>query len=249
MSKGRVAIVTLGCKVNQFESEAIGEALEEMGWKLVPFGSGVDLTIINTCVVTTRAQADSRRWIRRARRVNPRGLLLVAGCYPQIDPQGVTSLGPDGVAGNQEKGSIPDIVENMLQVRKPVIRVGDIMEAETPPALQAIHFRRHTRAFLKIQDGCNAHCSYCIVPLTRGRSRSIPSSQVLASLQRLSAAGYREVVLTGIHLGAYGLDLNPTTTLLDLLCQIDEGENPPRIRLSSLEQKEVPPGVIGFISS
>lgn len=249
LSKGRVAIVTLGCKVNQFESEAIGEVLEKMGWEPVPFGPGVDLTIINTCVVTARGEADSRRWISKTRRVNPRGLLLVTGCYPQIDLQAVLSLGPDGVAGNQEKESVPDIVEEMLQGRKPVIKVGAIMEAETPPALQAIHFRRHTRAFLKIQDGCNARCSYCIVPSARGRSRSIPPSQVLASLQRLSAAGYREVVLAGIHLGAYGVDLNPATTLLDLLDQMEEKETPGRIRLSSLEPQEVTPELVGHISS
>ncbi len=249
MSRGMAAIVTLGCKVNQFESEAIGETLEEMGWKVVPFAPGLDLTIVNTCVVTTRAEADSRRWIRRARRVNPRGLLLVIGCYPQIDLQSVITLGPDGVAGNQEKESIPDIIEEINQGKRPVIRVGDIMEAETPPALQATHFRRHTRAFLKIQDGCNARCSYCIVPLARGRSRSIPPSQILASLQSLSAAGYREVVLAGIHLGTYGLDLNHKTTLLDLLRHIEEEKSPARIRLSSLEPQEVIPELVHFISS
>ena len=110
----------------------------------------------------------------------PNGLLLVTGCYPQIDPQGVFSLGPDGVIGNQEKESIPEIVETMRQGENSVIRVGDIMEAETPHALQTTRFRYHTRAFLKIQDGCDARCSYCIVPLARGRSRSAPPAQVLA---------------------------------------------------------------------
>lgn len=253
MGKGRLAIVTLGCKVNQFESEAMTEALEREGWELVPFGPEVDCTIINTCVVTGRAEADSRRWIHRARRTNPKGLLLVTGCFPQIDPSEVISLGVDGVAGNQEKAHIAEIVEKIQRgegsVTRPVIKIGDIMGAEAPPALQATQFHRHTRAFLKIQDGCNARCSYCIVPLARGRSRSIPPASVLASLKGLQEAGYQEVVLTGIHLGAYGLDLDSRTTLLELLNQIEAEGTPGRIRLSSLEPQEVTPELVAFISS
>jgi threonylcarbamoyladenosine tRNA methylthiotransferase MtaB len=249
MGKGKLAIVTLGCKVNQFESEAMAEALEREGWELVPFGPSADCTIINTCVVTGRAEADSRRWIHRARRANPHGLLLAVGCFPQIDPSGVISLGADGVAGNQEKESIPAIIEGMRHGEKPVSKVGDIMEAEAPPALQATRFRRHTRAFLKIQDGCDARCSYCIVPLARGRSRSIPPVHVLASLKGFQEGGYQEVVLAGIHLGAYGLDLAPKTTFLELLHQIETVETPGRIRLSSLEPQEVTPELVTFISS
>ncbi len=253
MGKGTFAIVTLGCKVNQFESEAIAEVMEEGGWELVPFGPRVDCTIVNTCVVTARAQADSRRWIRRARRENPDGLLLAVGCFPQVDPDGVISLGVDGVAGNQEKASIPEIVEEMRRqarpVISPVIKVGDVMKAGQPPALQTKRFRRHTRAFLKIQDGCDARCSYCIVPLARGRSRSIPPASVLASLKGLQEAGYQEVVLTGIHLGAYGMDLEPRTHFLELLDQIEAGQTPVRIRLSSLEPQEVTPELVALISS
>jgi threonylcarbamoyladenosine tRNA methylthiotransferase MtaB len=249
MGKGTLAVVTLGCKVNQFESEAMAEAMEAEGWELVPFGPGADCVIVNTCVVTARAQADSRRWIHRARRENPQGLLLAVGCFPQIDPEEVISLGVDGVAGNQEKESIPAIIEEMRRKERPVITVGDIMGAEQPPALQATRFRRHTRAFLKIQDGCNARCSYCIVPLARGRSRSVPPSAVLASLKGLKTAGYQEAVLTGIHLGAYGLDLAPQTTFLELLDQIETAGTPPRIRLSSLEPQEVTPQLVAFISS
>jgi threonylcarbamoyladenosine tRNA methylthiotransferase MtaB len=252
-TKGRLAIVTLGCKVNQFESEAMAEALEGEGWEVVSSGPGADCTIINTCVVTIRAQADSRRWIHRARRENPNGLLLAVGCYPQIDPEGVASFGIDGAAGNQEKERIPEIVEELRRrgksATKPLIRVGDIAEAETPPALQATRFRRHTRAFLKIQDGCNARCSYCIVPLARGRSRSLPPAHILASLKDLQEAGYQEAVLAGIHLGAYGLDLKPRTTLLELLYHIEKGQTPSRIRLSSLEPHEVTPDLVAHISS
>jgi threonylcarbamoyladenosine tRNA methylthiotransferase MtaB len=249
MGKGMLAIVTLGCKVNQFESEAMAEAMEGEGWQLVPFGPGVDCVIVNTCVVTARAQADSRRWIHRAGRENPNGLLLAVGCFPQIDLDGVISLGVDGVVGNQEKGCISEIVAEMQRGKKPVIRVGDVMGAEQPPALQTTRFRRHTRAFLKIQDGCDARCSYCIVPLARGRSRSTTPMHVLASLKALKTAGYQEAVLVGIHLGAYGLDLEPRTTLLGLLDQIEKGETPPRIRLSSLEPQEVTPQLIALIAS
>jgi len=253
MGKGRLAIVTLGCKVNQFESEAIAEAMEGEGWEVVPFGPGVDCTIINTCVVTGRAEADSRRWIHRARRTNPKGLLLAVGCFPQIDPSGVIALGADGVVGNQEKARIAEIVEEIQRgegpVTRPVIKIGDVMQAEAPPALQATRFRRHTRAFLKIQDGCDARCSYCIVPQARGRSRSVPPEPVLASLKGLQEAGYQEVVLTGIHLGAYGLDLAPRTTFLELLNQIEAEDTPLRIRLSSLEPQEVSSELIAFISS
>jgi len=253
MSKGTLAIVTLGCKVNQFEGEAIAEAMEGESWELVPFGPSVDCTIINTCVVTARAEADSRRWIRRARRANPNGLLLVVGCFPQVDPQGVLSLGPDGVVGNQEKESMPAIIEEMRHgarpVIKPVIKIGDIERVETPPALQTTRFRYHTRALVKIQDGCDARCSYCIVPLARGRSRSVPPAQILASLKGLRAAGYQEAVLTGIHLGTYGLDLEPQTTLFELLERIEAGQTPARIRLSSLEPQEATPELVAFIAS
>jgi threonylcarbamoyladenosine tRNA methylthiotransferase MtaB len=249
MAKGRLAIVTLGCKVNQCESEAVAGAMEQEGWEVVPFGPDADCVIVNTCVVTARAQADSRRWISRARRVMPRGILLATGCFPQIDPQGVIALGVDGIAGNQEKGCIPKIIEGMRQGKRPVSEGGDIAQAGQMPDLQSSQFRRHTRAFLKIQDGCNARCSYCIVPLARGRSRSLPPSAVLALLKRQKAAGYQEAVIAGIHLGAYGLDLDSKTSLLELLQQIEEAETPGRIRLSSLEPREATAELIAFISS
>jgi threonylcarbamoyladenosine tRNA methylthiotransferase MtaB len=223
--------------------------MEQEGWEVVPFGPDCDCTIVNTCVVTARAQADSRRWISRARRVMPHGLLLAMGCFPQTDPEGAIVLGVDGIAGNQEKGCIPEILERMRQERRPVRRVGDIAQAEHLPDLPACHFRRHTRAFLKIQDGCSARCSYCIVPQARGRSRSLPPATVLASLERQKTAGYEETVLAGIHLGAYGLDLEPKTTLLELLERLEEAGTPPRIRLSSLEPQEATAELINCVSS
>jgi threonylcarbamoyladenosine tRNA methylthiotransferase MtaB len=249
VTKHRLAIVDLGCKVNQFEGEAMAEAMERHGWEIVPFGAETDCFIINTCCVTNRAQADSRRWIHRARRNNPDAVILAVGCYPQISPEEVLALGADGVAGNQEKEAIPAIVEKLQQVKRGLIQVGVIKEATRPPALSVHGFRRHTRAFLKVQDGCDAQCSYCIVPLARGRSRSVPMADVIDSLKTVSAAGYQEVVLTGIHLGTYGHDLTPRTTLFDLLCKIEATETPPRIRLSSLEPQEATTDLIEFSAS
>ncbi|OGP86525.1 MAG: tRNA (N(6)-L-threonylcarbamoyladenosine(37)-C(2))-methylthiotransferase MtaB [Deltaproteobacteria bacterium RBG_16_54_11] len=227
----------------------MAEAMEAHGWELVPFGAAADCTIINTCCVTARAQADSRRWIYRARRANPDAIILAVGCYPQIAPEEVIALGADGVAGNQEKEAIPAIVEERQQDRGGVIKVGAIKEAARPPDLRVHGFRNHTRAFLKVQDGCDAQCSYCIVPLARGRSRSVPVADVIASLKELSAAGYQEVVLTGIHLGMYGQDLTPRTSLLDLLRRIEEADTPARIRLSSLEPQEATPELIKLAAS
>jgi threonylcarbamoyladenosine tRNA methylthiotransferase MtaB len=249
MAKGRLAIVTLGCKVNQCESEAIAGVLEQEGWEVVPFGPDVDGAVVNTCVVTARAQADSRRWICRARRVIPRGLLLVTGCFPQIDPQGVAGLGADGIIGNQEKARMAEIVEAVRRGKGPVIEVGAIAQAGQLADLQGKRFSRRTRAFLKIQDGCNARCSYCIVPVARGRSRSLPAIDVLAALKRLRTEGYEEAVLAGIHLGAYGQDLDAKSTLLELLGRIEAAETPGRVRLSSLEPPEAIPELIAFISS
>ena len=249
MTKHRLAIVDLGCKVNQFEGEAMAEAMEAHGWELVPFGAAADCTIINTCCVTARAQADSRRWIYRARRANPDAIILAVGCYPQIAPEEVIALGADGVAGNQEKEAIPAIVVELQRGGGNVIKVRPIKEAARPPDLRVRGFRNHTRAFLKVQDGCDARCSYCIVPLARGRSRSVPMADVIASLKELSATGYQEVVLTGIHLGAYGQDLNPQTSLLDLVRRIEEADTPTRIRLSSLEPQEATPELIAAIAA
>jgi len=171
-----VAIATLGCKVNQFESEALMASLEERGYSLVPFGEGADITIINTCTVTQRADFQSRQMVRRALRSNPNSLVIVTGCYSQVEPE--TLAGIEGVQyllGNVEKARIPDLLPLMEKGELPRIQIGDIQKeiffSDTP-----LHsFHHHTRAFLKIQDGCDARCSYCIVPYARGHSRSLPS--------------------------------------------------------------------------
>jgi len=244
-----IAIATLGCKVNQFESEAFLDALEHRGHSLVPFEKGADITIINTCTVTHRADFQSRQMVRRAFRSNPDSLIIVTGCYPQVEPDVFLKMeGVRYLLGNGEKSQIPDLLPLMQKGEFPRVQVGDIQKerffSETP-----LHsFHRHTRSFLKIQDGCNAHCSYCIVPHARGRSRSLQPKRVIENLKVLKERGFKEVVLTGIHLGAYGLDLNPPFPLEKLLKELEKEETPDRIRLSSIEPGDFSPDLISTLS-
>ena len=244
-----VAVSTLGCKVNQFESEGLMESLEERGYRIVPFGEKADITIINTCTVTHRADFQSRQMVRRARRANSSTLLIVTGCYAQVDPERISKIeGVNYLLGNQEKNRIPSFLPLMEKGELPKIQVDEIRR-EIPFANSPVHsFHHHTRAFLKIQDGCDARCSYCIVPYARGGSRSLVPERVLEHLNDLKQRGYREVVLTGIHLGAYGLDLNPSVSLEKLLEQVEHKETPLRIRLSSIEPGDFSPGLIEFLS-
>ncbi len=231
-----VAVATLGCKVNQFESEALMASLERAGYRLVPFGDMADITIINTCTVTHRADFQSRQMIRRACRFNPQSLVVVTGCYSQVDPEAIVKTGAaQYLVGNGEKNRIPDLLPRMQEGTLPRILVGDIQN-ETCFADTPLHsFHLHTRAFLKIQDGCDARCSYCIVPYARGRSRSLPPKKVFEHLRKLRVAGFKEAVLTGIHIGAYGLDLVPPLSLIGLLEELEREDVPGRIRLSSIE--------------
>jgi len=244
-----VAVSTLGCKVNQFESQALMESLEKQGYRIVPFGEKADVTIINTCTVTHRADFQSRQMVRRAHRIHSNTLLVVTGCYAQIDPERLSKIeGVNYLLGNQEKNRILSLLPSMERGEAPQILVDDIRRevlfADTPVR----SFRNHTRAFLKVQDGCDARCSYCIVPHARGRSRSLVPGKVLGHLKDLKQRGYREVVLTGIHLGAYGLDLNPSVSLEKLLEEVEDKETPLRIRLSSIEPKDFSPVLIRLLS-
>ena len=244
-----ISVATLGCKVNQFESEALIDALERKGYALIPFEEGADITIINTCTVTHRAGFQSRQIVRRAFRSNPNSLIIVTGCYPQVEPDAFIKMKEVRyLLGNGEKNQIPDLLPLMQKGEFPRVQVGDIQKetlfSETP-----FHsFHRHTRAFLKIQDGCNAYCSYCIVPHARGRSRSLHPERVVENLKIFKKKGFKEVVLTGIHLGAYGLDLNPPFPLEKLIKQLEGEETPHRIRLSSIEPGDFSPELIFTLS-
>ncbi len=244
-----VAIATLGCKVNQFESEALMASLEERGYSLVPFGEGADITIINTCTVTQRADFQSRQMVRRALRYNPNSLVIVTGCYSQVAPETIAKMsGVQYILGNAEKARIPDLLSLMQKVELPQIQVGDIQKETFFSDIPLHSFHRHTRAFLKIQEGCDARCSYCIVPYARGRSRSLSSERVIEHLRVLKERDFKEVVLTGIHLGSYGLDLTPPFPLEKLLRRLEEEETPHRIRLSSIEPLDFSADLKSFLS-
>lgn len=248
MENKRVAITTLGCKTNQFESAAMGESLAQQGYRSVAFSEVADIYIINTCTVTARSDAESRRLIRRAARLNPEARVVVTGCYAQLAADELASLpNVSLVIGNSEKR---DIAKLLAAVDDGVrVAVADIAAESTTAPLALESFAEHTRAFLQVQNGCNAFCAYCIVPYARGRSRSVASEDVLAGVQRFTAAGFREVVLTGIHLGAYGFDFEPRGSLLELLQRIDAQGLVTRLRVGSIEPNEVTEELIWFLAT
>lgn len=243
-AKRTVALATLGCKVNQCDTAAVAEALREAGFAVVPFPGPADVFVINTCTVTARTDFQSRQLIRRACRISP-GAVVVTGCYAQCRPEELSRIpGVRSIVGNAEKDRLPGIVGEILGEEHPrgtgaAVEVGDIRDCREPGRLWAGAFPDHTRAFLKIQDGCEAACSYCIVPRARGPVRSVPPTVVVRRLRHLAGAGYREVVLTGIHLGAYGRDLEGAGGLTDLLERIENEGVVDRLRLSSIEPGEI----------
>lgn len=262
----KVSVITLGCKVNQYESAVISAALEEKGCSVFPFLLGeADAYIINTCTVTNQTDFQCRQMIRRAVRNNPEAVVIVTGCYAQVNPNQVAMIpGVSVVAGNMEKGRIPDILAELFSKPLPLDCTGDttgiqcssmpeilsgsFQQAGPLPSDNLRQFKGHTRAFLKIQDGCNAHCSYCIVPHARGPSRSLPYREALKGIHNICRNGYKEIVLTGIHLGAYGADLNPSVSLIDLLKPLEDQFPYARIRLSSIEPLEIDDAMIDFIA-
>jgi len=245
----RVAIATLGCKANQYDSALIQESLEKRDFELVPFSQLAEIYIINTCTVTSRADFQCRQLIRRAYRNNPKAKIIVTGCYAQSAPEELKKIpGVTLVVGNSEKWEIARLLSEPEKFSPSEIIVSPIEEESVLYFQEINKFSSRTRFFLKIQDGCNSQCSYCIVPLVRGKSRSMPLSAVLEQLQIISGSGYQEVVLTGIHLGTYGLDLSPPSSLLKLLQEIERQKLITRVRLSSIEPNEVTSEFIEFLS-
>jgi threonylcarbamoyladenosine tRNA methylthiotransferase MtaB len=244
----RISVVTLGCKVNQSESAALTEAFAARGHTAVGPGEPADVCVVNTCTVTGRTDYQSRQIIRKVVREHPDATVIVTGCYAQTRPDAIADIpGVSLIVGTGDKERIPDLVAEPPGERPGRI-VGDPAGIRTCSAPPLERFSGHTRAFLKIQDGCDAFCSYCIVPYARGRSRSLPEEDVLERLRRLGRNGHREVVLTGIHLGAYGRDLAPPTDLARLLRRAETDAPVERLRLSSLEPLEAE-GVAGAIRS
>ena len=243
-------VITLGCKVNQYESAYLAESLLQAGWSQAVRHEKADTTIINTCIVTQRASYQSRQAIRKAIRENPSGRVAATGCYAQVFPEELSRIpGVHLIAGNSAKGRLPGILAGGREAARSCLACEDTLSKTTFEFLPVKRFSDRTRAFLKIQDGCESFCSYCIVPIARGSLRSLDPPNVTSALKSLSDEGYKEVVLTGIHLGKYGVDLDQGLDLKSLLLLIDREALPLRIRLSSLEPNEIDSELIHMIGS
>ena len=233
--KGRTACVyTLGCRSNQYDSTAIEDIVRQNDYALVPFPGPADAYIINTCTVTARTDSQSRQVIRRARRVSPDAVIIVTGCYAQVSPTDVVAIeGVDYVLGNPEKDRVAECLVKGRPTGGPREIVGSYLLG-TPLTLRAQSPTGRTRANLKIQDGCDKSCTYCIIPRARGASRSVEPERIFAEIDALIEKGFREIVLTGIHLGSYGTDLSMATTLTQLVTAIEDKNYPCRFRISSI---------------
>jgi len=240
----KIAIATLGCKTNQFESAAMIEQFKNAGYSIVPFTEPADLYVVNSCTVTARTDAETRRLIRRAKRLNKNARIVATGCYAQVSPDELSKMPEvDAVLGNSEKFDLAAIEKSESS------RVGNIAaEIEIQP-LRLTSFAEHTRAFLQIQNGCDSFCAYCIVPFARGRSRSAPPEEALSAIGSLRNNGFKEVALTGIHLGGYGRDLTPKYSLEDLVRRILEETNLPRLRIGSVDPNEFGENLISLCAS
>jgi threonylcarbamoyladenosine tRNA methylthiotransferase MtaB len=240
-------IITLGCKVNQCESATLREALMQAGWVPAEKGTRAEVNIVNTCIVTQRASYQSRQAIRKAIRENPSALTAATGCYAEAFPEELSRIeGLDLLAGNALKGELHRILQGSIKGAPACFPQGGFNPSLSEEILP---LSERTRSFLKIQDGCDSFCSYCIVPFSRGPLRSVEPLRVIALLKSLSEQGYKEVVLTGIHLGKYGVDLCPATSLKNLLALIGNERLAMRVRLSSIEPKEVVPELIRMAAS
>jgi len=243
----RVAITTLGCKVNQYDSASLETRLRADGWEIVPFAPGADAYVINTCSVTDRADSESRRTARRARRFGPTARVVMTGCFAQTNPEGAAIPEVDAVVGMNRTDDLLAALRGTLDPSGGRIRIDDLRHAREVAALGAETFCGQTRAFLKVQEGCDLFCTFCIVPFARGRSRSVAPRAVLAQLQRLATLGYQEVVLTGVHLGTWGEDLEPRLGLVDLIEMLAENSPVPRLRLSSVDPPEITPRLLDLV--
>ena len=244
-----VAFETLGCKVNHYESEALKAMFEERGYQIVDFSDYSDVYVINTCTVTNQSDAKSRKMIRKAARRNPEAVIAVIGCYAQIDSKTIADIdGVDIVMGTVNRPRLLEYVERFLRERKPIRDISETKGLKAFDALKLDHFEKNTRAFLKIQDGCNQFCSYCIIPFARGPIRSKPKDEVLSEAKDLVDKGYKEIVLSGIHTGGYGSDLEDTS-FYDLLKDLSEIEGLLRLRISSIEINQLTEEILDLIKN
>ncbi|GGK18465.1 threonylcarbamoyladenosine tRNA methylthiotransferase MtaB [Caldalkalibacillus thermarum] len=242
-----VAFHTLGCKVNYYETEAIWQIFKEAGYEKVDFEQVADVYVINTCTVTNTGDRKSRQVIRRAIRRNPDAVICVTGCYAQTSPKEVMAIeGVDIVIGTQGRSKIIDYIEQYRREREPINAVGNIMKTRTFEELDVPTFSERTRAYLKIQEGCNNFCTFCIIPWARGLLRSRKPENVLNQARKLVASGYKEIVLTGIHTAGYGEDLEDYS-FAQLLWDLEQIEGLERLRISSIEASQITDDVINVL--
>lgn len=244
----KVALTTLGCKVNQFETETMEGLFKQKGYEIVPFTEKADFYVINTCSVTSLGDRKSRQVIRRANRQNDKAIIAVCGCYSQVHPEEIKAIeGVRVVLGTKERHHIVEYVEQAAREDGILDEVGNIMEAHDFEDIPLYDMPQRTRAFLKIEDGCQNFCSYCIIPYARGPVKSRHLANIHAEAEKLVAAGFKEIVLTGIHLGAYGRDLAADVTLADACREVLKVKGLKRLRLGSLESIELSPELFTLI--
>lgn len=233
----KAALHNLGCKVNAYETEAMQEMLEQNGYEIVPFAEGADVYVINTCTVTNMADRKSRQMLHRARKMNPNAVVVAAGCYVQAQGAKADEC-IDIIIGNNKKKDLIAILDEhfaKIEEKEPQVELIDIAHTHEYEEMRVSRQAEHTRANVKVQDGCNQFCSYCIIPYARGRVRSRKMEDVLAEVHTLASNGYQEIVLTGIHLSSYGIDTGEN--LLELIRAVHQVEGILRIRLGSLEPR------------
>ena len=237
--KKKAALHNLGCKVNAYETEAMQELLEQNGYEIVPFKEGADVYIINTCTVTNVADRKSRQMLHKARKMNPDAVVVATGCYVQARGEDIDPC-VDIVVGNNKKKDLIAILDEYYNAQHKVKKeLLDINHEKEYEEMQVTHTAEHTRAYIKVQDGCNQFCSYCIIPYARGRVRSLPVEQALEQTARLADAGVHEIVLTGIEIASYGKDFEPQVPLTELLEKLLSAQPNVQFRLGSLDPRAV----------
>ncbi len=244
----KVAFSTLGCRVNQYESEAMTEKFLRENYEVVSYDSFADVYVINTCTVTNMGDKKSRQMISRARRQNPEAVIAVVGCYSQIAPDEVSKIaGVDVVLGTRNKGDIIYWVNRAREEKAQMVEVNDVLRNNVFEELNIEEYQTKTRAFLKIQDGCNRFCSYCLIPFARGAVCSKKPEKVIEEVKELAKNGFKEIILSGIHTASYGVDLEGRINLVDLLEDIDKIEGIERVRIGSIDPTFFTDGVIDRI--
>ena len=235
----RIAIYTLGCKVNQYETQAMEQELTRRGHEIVPFDGAADAYIVNTCSVTAVSDKKSRQMIRRCRKLNEHAVVAACGCYVQTHSDEAAGLGLDLIAGTGDRMAFLDLLEQAAREKEPLTLLDDALRRRAFEVLPAGGMAERTRAMLKVEDGCVNFCTYCIIPYARGPVRSLPKAEAVAQTRRLREEGYRELVITGIEISGWGHDLKNGETLIDLLEAVSEAAGEMRLRLGSLEPRTI----------